>query len=382
MKKKSKTGARVLVAMSGGVDSSVAAALLMEQGYEPVGVTMKVWAGREERSDGCCSLSSIEDARRVAAKLGVPHYVMNVKEEFFGKVIKKFASEYLAGRTPNPCVDCNRHLKFGLLMGKARELGCKYVATGHYARIIKERNGPGLFLAKAKDGNKDQSYVLYSLSNALLQKVLFPLGNLTKPEVREKARALGLLVAEKEESQEICFVEDNDYAGFISRNFKVRPRPGDIVSPEGVLLGKHNGVMNYTIGQRRGLGLSSKEPLYVLNIDAKKNLLVAGAKELGFSKSFTVKELALNMKGGRKAKVKIAAKIRYKHKEQPATLVLSGKKGIVEFKKPQWAITPGQIAVFYQGSKVVGGGVIEKQAPNLKRQIPNRSKKDKSQNRF
>lgn len=341
---------KVVVAMSGGVDSSVAAALLKQQGYDVIGITMQIWSGKKD--DSCCSLTAVEDARRVADKLGIPYYVLNFKDVFKKGVIDNFVHEYNCGRTPNPCVKCNQLIKFDALLKKVRELGSDYIATGHYARVAKDRSGRYV-LKKGKDNKKDQSYFLYPLSQEALSRTIFPLGDLTKPEVRKLAKKFGLKVADKAESQEICFVE-----GSLEDFF--RPKGGNIVDLGGSVVGKHKGFQLYTIGQRRGLGLARKEPSYVVKIDPKRNEITVGNRGDAYGDDLVSSHVNTISIGELSSPMNIRAKIRYNSPESEAKLLpLSQGKIRVMFKKPQFAITPGQSVVFYDGEKVVGGGIIE-----------------------
>jgi len=355
---------RVVVAMSGGVDSSVAAALLVKQGYEVIGITMCLnLAEGSRKSPSCCSPQAIEDARRVAHKLGIRHYVLNMQKALQEKVIKDFCSEYLAGRTPNPCVRCNQFIKFGELLKKAMALDAKYLATGHYARIgrspVAGRRSPVYVLRKAKDQSKDQSYFLYRLNQKQLKHALFPLGDHTKTEVRGLARKFGLAVADKPGSQEICFLPGNDYRKFLKSHTGKEFKPGPVVNKEGRVLGEHKGIPLYTIGQREGLGIAWSHPLYITEINAKNNTITVGAKDEVLRKEFLVKSLHFS---GSMPKKKIAAsvKIRYNHREVRAVLLPVKNKIKVKFHEPQFAVTPGQSAVFYQGDMVLGGGIIER----------------------
>lgn len=337
--------------MSGGVDSSVAAALLIEQGWRLIGVTMSLYCSTKGSDRSCCSAEAAIDAQKVAAKLGIPHYVVNFKSEFEQTVIQNFIDEYKNGRTPNPCVRCNQFLKFNLLMRKARELGAEYVATGHYARVR------GFKLLKGKDQKKDQSYFLYRLTQDQLARTLFPLGEMTKEEVRAKARALGLAVAEKKESQEICFIEDDDYARFIREKVPEAVKPGPILDSAGHKVGEHEGIAFYTIGQRKGIG-AHREPRYVIGLDRAQNAVIIGTKEETYGTVLSADEVTF-VSG--EPPSQIEAKIRYNAKAAKATISDLGNGTVkVSFAEPQLAITPGQSVVFYQGEEVIGGGIISR----------------------
>jgi tRNA-specific 2-thiouridylase len=348
---------RVVVAMSGGVDSSFAAFLLKEEGYEVIGVTMQIWP----RNGGCCGIDAIEDAKRVAAMLNIPHYTLNFREVFAKRVIHNFCEEYRNGRTPNPCIRCNQHIKFDALLKVARGLGA-YVATGHYARIEYNNKRGRYLLRKGVDAKKDQSYVLYTMTQDQLSSTLMPLGNLTKDEVREVAKELGMRVADKPESQEICFIPDGDLGRFFRDYLPEAMKPGPIVDKEGKVLGKHKGIIFYTIGQRRGLGISSKEPLYVIRIERDKNTVVVGTREdlrgdelIAADVNYVAEVID--------HPVKVRAKIRYTHQEAEAVVTPRGSGKVhVRFKEPQYAITPGQAVVFYEYEEediLLGGGTIE-----------------------
>lgn len=362
---------RVVVAMSGGVDSSVAAALLVEQGYEVIGMTMCFNLSESKgKRPACCGLEGIEDARRVAQALGIKHYVVNMQKSLADYVIKDFCDEYAHGRTPNPCVRCNQYLKFDVLLKKALALDADFIATGHYARLKIDRrlqtvdrrpktNEQTYLLQKAKDKYKDQSYFLYRINKKYLKNILFPLGNYTKTEVRALARKFKLPVAEKPGSQEICFLPDNDYRAFLKNYFTIKTKPGRVVDLKGNVLGEHKGVAYYTIGQREGLGIACGYPVYVVKIDLKKNQLVVAQKEDAYNCEFLVKKL--NFLGAPiKKRVAARVKIRYNHKESPAEIAPHKNRLKIKFKKAQFAITPGQSAVFYQNDTVFGGGIIEK----------------------
>ncbi|MCX5696895.1 MAG: tRNA 2-thiouridine(34) synthase MnmA [Candidatus Omnitrophica bacterium] len=352
---------RVVVAMSGGVDSSVAAALLQKQGYEVIGITMCFnLPDAKTKRPGCCGLQGIEDARRVAHALGIRHYVLNMQKALKERVIKDFCREYMKGRTPNPCVRCNQYLKFDLLLKKALSLGAAFLATGHYARITK--SGAGHFLKKAKDKHKDQSYFLYRLGQEQLKNILFPLGNYTKTEVRSLARKFDLPVADKPGSQEICFVPDMDYRTFLQKtipDFHGRIKPGYILDTQGNIIGSHKGIAFYTVGQREGLGIAMGYPVYITKIDYRNNSICVGAKNEALAKDFLAGDIHF-VGDPIKKRIALKVKIRYNHKEAFADLGLSGKTVEVRFRKPQFAVTPGQSAVFYDSDRVVGGGIIGK----------------------
>ena len=349
---------RVVVAMSGGVDSSVAAALLKSQGYDVIGLTMCFnLAEKPGEKPSCCGLAGIEDARRVCHNLGISHYVLNLDKDFYQKVISNFYDEYLSGRTPNPCVRCNQFIKFGILLKKALNLQAEFLATGHYARIIK--SDQGYLLKKAKDRKKDQSYFLYRLTQAQLKRVIFPLGNFTKTKVRQMAEKFKLSVAAKQDSQEICFLPDGKYADFIKAGRQGSVKPGSFVDKNGNPLGKHSGLAFYTIGQRHGLGIAAANPLYVTQINALHNQVSVGLRQEVYKREFTVKQVHFLRKSFKK-KIEIKVRIRYNHQEASAVVYPDKDKAKVMFKQPQFAITPGQSAVFYDQDTVLGGGIIQK----------------------
>ncbi len=345
----------VLVAMSGGVDSSAAAALLLERGYGVMGITMRLWdAPAEAEKQTCCSLDDVNDARRVADQLGIPHYTLNMKEEFKKHVVDYFVDEYVSGRTPNPCIACNRVLKFGLLLKKARQLGCAKLATGHYARIVALDGRKRL--ARGRDPEKDQSYFLFDVPPETLGNILFPVGDLTKEETRAVAARHGLKTAQKPDSQEICFVPDDDYQKFIA-SLELNIPPGDFVDKEGKKLGAHKGIPFYTVGQRRGLGVSAGGRLYVTDINAEQNVIRLGAEEELLAGSMEIKDLTLHEepRDG-------AVTVQLRHRRAPVNGVIrfTADGAEVRFDKPERAVAPGQAAVFYRGDIVTGGGWIER----------------------
>ena len=346
---------KVMIGMSGGVDSSVAAFLLKEQGYDCVGVTMKLYAG-ENADSTCCGLDDVEDAKSVCRKMGIPHYTFNFQDAFARDVIKPFAAEYEAGRTPNPCIACNRFLKFGALWRRAWELGCDYVATGHYVRICRE--GDQFFLRTAADRAKDQSYVLYFLSREQLSHALFPLGDLTKPQVREIAARQGFLNAKKHDSQDICFVPDGDYGAFLASWRGKDYAPGNFIDRDGNVLGRHRGAPCYTLGQRKGLGVPAATRLYVTGKDMASNTVTLGSNEELFSSTLSAGDLRFTGEVP-EAGALVQAKVRYSQQPQPCRVYPAGEKLRVEFLEPQRAITPGQAVVLYDGDTVLGGGTIE-----------------------
>lgn len=352
---------RVVVGMSGGVDSSVAAILLLEQGYEVIGITLKMW-GKDcvnRAEDKCCGPQAVMDARAVCARLGIPYYLIDDSEEFKKEVIEYFASEYRAGRTPNPCVVCNEKIKFGSLIQTAVQLGADFVATGHYARI--ERNGEnGRYLLKRGiDPKKDQSYFLFSLRQEQLKRIIFPLGNLNKSLTRNIAEKYNLKTATKQESQEICFVPDGDYAGFLEKSGYLEKNPGEIVDLNGRVLGRHNGIQYFTIGQRKGIKIAASKPLYVVKIDAVNNRVVVGSAE-DLTKSSLIIERCNWISFERLDKeLEVIAKIRYNHTGAKALVKpIDENRAIVEFYESQRAITPGQACVLYKDDVVIGGGWI------------------------
>ena len=358
----------VVVAMSGGVDSSVAAALLLKQGYRVIGITMKLWefedvGGNPARESACCSIESMNDAALVCRKLGVPHYVVDFQEEFRKWVVENFVSEYLAGRTPNPCVICNSRIKWETLLVKARSLGAEYLATGHYARVERDASTGRYLLKKGVYSEKDQSYALWGLTQDSLAHTLFPLGELTKPRVREIAAELGLRTAGKRESQEICFVPDNDYRRLIREKAGEKASAlaeGEFVSPDGEFLGKHSGYPNFTIGQRRGLGIALGRPVYVVDIRPETNQVVVGDRAHLFRRGLRASRVNWIAVAGLETPRRLFVKIRYKDPGAFATVKqLDDGRVEVRFEQPQRAVTPGQSVVFYDGDTVVGGGVID-----------------------
>ncbi len=352
---------KALIAMSGGVDSSVAALLIKEQGFDAVGTTMKLYDNEDagiSKENTCCSLDDIADARAVCNRLGIPYYVFNFRENFNEQVIERFIKAYENGSTPNPCIDCNRYIKFDRLMRRMYELEMDYVVTGHYARIEQSDNGRFL-LKKAVDESKDQSYVLYSLTQEQLSHTLFPLGNLTKPEVRQLAEKSGFINAKKHDSQDICFVPNGKYAEFIEQYTGKEYPDGDFVDLDGKILGTHKGIIRYTIGQRKGLGLALPAPMYVCRKDLDNNKVILGSNDDLFSKELYANDVNLISVKEINEPMRVLAKVRYNQKEQPATVEQLDADTIhVIFDEPQRAICDGQAVVLYDGDTVVGGATI------------------------
>lgn len=354
---------KVVVGMSGGVDSSAAAWLLKEQGYEVIGVTMQIWQDESqqalEEQGGCCGLSAVEDARRVAAMLDIPYYVMNFKSEFKKNVIDYFVAEYLRGHTPNPCIACNRYVKWESLLKRSMAIGADYIATGHYARIRQLPSGRFTLQTSATEA-KDQTYALYNLTQDQLSHTLMPVGDYTKEEIRHMAQNLGLRTAGKPDSQEICFIPDHDYAGFIEEERAGNvPPPGNFVTKEGKILGRHKGITHYTIGQRKGLGIALGVPMFVTELRPETNEVVLGSNEETFGTALYGDKLNFMSIPDLEGKMEVTAKIRYNHKGAPCTIEKAGDdKVFCRFHAPVRAITPGQAVVFYDNDIVVGGGTI------------------------
>lgn len=359
-----KNKPKVVVGMSGGVDSSVAAWLLKEQGYEVIGVTMQIWQDEEnvqqEEQGGCCGLSAVDDARRVAQVLDIPYYVMNFKAEFKTHVMDYFIEEYLRGRTPNPCIACNRYVKWESLLKRSMDIGADYIATGHYAKIRKLDNGR-FALCKSVTAKKDQTYALYNLTQEQLSHTLMPVGEFTKDEIRQIALEQNLPVAHKPDSQEICFVPDQDYAGFIERNTQEVILPGNFVDTKGNILGRHRGITHYTVGQRRGLNLPMGRRCFVVELRPETNEVVIGENEEVFASRLLCNRLNFMAVSdiSEQMSMSVQAKIRYNHKGADCVLHRIGEDEILcEFSEPVRAVTPGQAVVFYDGDYVVGGGTI------------------------
>jgi len=347
--------------MSGGVDSSATAALLLEQGYDVIGITLKLWPQDciSRAEDKCCGPQAVMDARGVSHRLGIPYYLIDEAEDFQKQVIQYFADEYKAGRTPNPCVMCNEKLKFGTLINRAKQLGAQYIATGHFARVEKPSTGGRILLKRGRDTRKDQSYFLFSLRQDQLAHTLFPLGELTKSDTRDVARENQLKTADKEESMEICFVPDKDYGKFLRTAKLVDQHQGDIVNLQGQILGQHNGIEFFTVGQRKGLNLSSPKPLYVLELDAANNRVIVGDDAALDRDEFKIQRCNWIPFDTPPSSLEVTAKIRYNHSGAAATVIpLPGGEATVKLHAPQRAITPGQACVLYQDDLVVGGGWI------------------------
>ncbi len=353
---------RVLIAMSGGVDSSAAALLMKQEGYDCIGVTMKLYDNGDigvSRAHTCCSLEDVEDARGAAAKLQMPHYVYNFIDRFREDVIDRFIDAYQNGRTPNPCIDCNRYLKFDELFRRAEDLDCQYVVTGHYARTGRDETTGRYYLRKGVDPAKDQSYVLYSLTQEQLARVRFPLGGYEKTETRRMAARAGLENAGKHDSQDICFVPDGDYASFIQRYTGHPSTPGNFIDREGHILGVHRGIEHYTLGQRKGLGLALQKPAYVCEIRPGDNTVVLGSSEDLMTTTLRASDINLITVDRIEEPMRVMARVRYHQQEKPATVIQTGPDTMeLTFDEPQRAVTPGQAVVMYNGSDVVGGGTI------------------------
>ena len=357
---------RIVVGMSGGVDSSVAAALLVEQGCDVVGITMRVWPRQEadeptKRFGSCCGTEAVEDARQVARTLGIPHYLLSMDDEFNQKVIDQFVDSYGKGQTPIPCLSCNSNLKFGSLLGRARAWDAAAVATGHYARVERDRVTGRHLLLRPKDLRKDQTDFLWPLTQAQLGAARFPIGELTKDEVRARARRLALVTADKPESQDICFVPDDDYRGFLRRRAPEVFRPGAVVDRLGTTLGTHGGIAGFTVGQKRGLGLAAGRPLYVIDLDPERNTVTVGAAAELERDRLVATAVNFIACAPPTSPLRVAAKIRHSHQPAPATVrALEGDAAEVVFDTPQRAVSPGQSVVFYDGDVVIGGGVISR----------------------